>query len=119
MIAIEPMSAVPVTKPAEAIPFACGIATSAALPKWCDIDVSIVLITIEVPKPVINVAGRVRKTGGERTNIVMPILKIERPIQLARVRPKRCAIWGLAYPAKIDAIPIAVPCRPATVSDVP
>ena len=31
-IAIVPINAVPVTKPAEAIPFACGIAISAALP---------------------------------------------------------------------------------------
>ena len=31
-IAIVPINAVPVTKPTDAIPFACGIATSAALP---------------------------------------------------------------------------------------
>ena len=31
-IAIVPINAVPVTKPTDAIPFACGIATSAAFP---------------------------------------------------------------------------------------
>ena len=77
------------------------------------------LMIIEVPKPVINVAGRVKTTGGKITNIVKPVLNIARPIQPARLRPKRWAICGLAYPAPIAAIPIAVPCSPATVNDVP
>ena len=76
-------------------------------------------MTTETPKPVINVAGIVMYTGGETTNKVKPVIKIDKPIQLAFERPYLCAIRGLAQPAKIDAIPIAVPCSPAIVSEVP
>ena len=76
-------------------------------------------MTTEVPNPVINVAGIVMYTGGEITKSINPVLKIESPIQLALERPKRCAIRGLAQPAIIDAIPIAVPCNPAIVKEVP
>ena len=77
------------------------------------------LITTDVPKPVMNVAGKVMYTGGEITNKVRPAMKIDKPIQLARLRPYLCAIRGFAHPAKIDATPMAVPCKPAIVSDVP
>ena len=71
-----------------------------------------------MPNPVIKVAGKVMYTGGEITNKVSPAVKIDKPIQLARLRPNLCAIRGLAQPAKIEAIPIAVPCNPAIVSEV-
>ena len=76
-------------------------------------------MTIDVPKPVINVAGIVMYTGGEITKSVKPVTKIDKPIQLALERPNLCAMRGFAQPAKIDATPIAVPCRPAIVKEVP
>ena len=76
-------------------------------------------MTTDVPNPVINVAGKVMYTGGEITNKVRPAIKIDKPIQLAWLRPYLWAIRGLAQPAKIEATPIAVPCNPAIVSDVP
>ena len=78
-----------------------------------------VLITIETPKPVSKVAGKVRATGGETMNRNNPTAKIVRPIHLDLERPYLWARCGLAYPAAIDAIPITVPCRPAIVSEVP
>ena len=77
------------------------------------------LIVREVPKPVMKVAGIVMNTGGDMTKSVMPTVKIVNPIQLALLRPNRCAMCGLAQPAQIDENPIAVPCKPAIVSDVP
>ena len=44
-------------------------------------------MTTDVPKPVIKVAGIVMNTGGEITKSVKPVIKIERPIQLAFERP--------------------------------
>jgi hypothetical protein len=46
-----------------------------------------VLITREVPNPVISVAGIVMYIGGEITKRVKPVIKIARPIQLALERP--------------------------------
>ena len=77
------------------------------------------LITIDTPKPISRVAGIVNETGGERTNTVSPMINIAKPNQLAFSPPNLWAIRGLAQPAKIDAIPIAVPCNPATVNEVP
>ena len=48
---------------------------------------SIVLITIEVPNPAINVAGIVRKTGGEITKRKSPNKKIPKPIHCDLARP--------------------------------
>jgi hypothetical protein len=50
-------------------------------------EVSIVLITIEVPKPVMSVAGNVRITGGEITKRRSPNKKIPRPTHLVLARP--------------------------------
>ena len=80
---------------------------------------SIELITTETPKPVMRVAGIVMYTGGEITKRVKPAIKIDKPIQLDFERPKRWAIRGFAQPAKMEAIPIAVPCKPAIVREVP
>jgi hypothetical protein len=46
-----------------------------------------VLITTDVPKPAISVAGIVMYTGGEITKRVNPVTKIDKPIQLTRARP--------------------------------
>jgi hypothetical protein len=39
-----------------------------------------VLITTDVPNPAISVAGMVMYTGGEITNKVNPVTKIDKPI---------------------------------------
>ena len=48
---------------------------------------SIVLMTIEVPKPAINVAGIVRMTGGEITKRKRPTRNIPSPIHCDFARP--------------------------------
>ena len=61
------------------------------------------LMTIDVPKPAINVAGIVRITGGEITKRKRPNKNIPRPIHCDLARPNLWAKCGLAYPAAIDA----------------
>ena len=49
----------------------------------------------------------------------MPSANKPRPNQAARLRPNLCTTRELSAPAIIDATPIAVPCNPATVNEVP
>ena len=76
-------------------------------------------MTVEVPKPVTAAARIVSATGWRNEREETPKTKMARPIQPALARPNLCEIHGLLKPAAIDAIPIAVPWRPAIVSDVP
>jgi hypothetical protein len=66
------------------------------------------------------VAARiVSGTGCKNESEINPPTKMVRPIQPALARPNLCENQGLLRPARIDARPIAVPWRPAIVSDVP
>ena len=49
----------------------------------------------------------------------MPSANKPRPNQAARERPNLCTTCELSAPAIIEATPMAVPCNPATVSEVP
>ncbi len=66
-------------------------------------------MVMETPKPVTKAVGIEKRTEGDATKAMMPMEKIKSPIQAVLVLPKRCAMWGLARPAKTDARPIEVP----------
>ncbi len=76
-------------------------------------------MVIDTPKPVTNAVGMEKRTDGEATKAIMPMEKINNPIQAVLLRPKRWAKCGLARPATTEANPIEVPCSPAMVSEVP